>query len=191
MKVAVTPSSEQLLELFYRALSDEDPEVLSNAAFGLGLLVEHSQMDLSPQYMQLLSALQPLFTVPAGSPPARFNARDNGAGAVARLIVRNTGAIPLEQVLPLWLSALPLKNDFLENRPVFRCIFHLFSTQSAALLPYLDTLLAVFAVVLDPNQADQISDDIRRDLINLIGLLNGEDPGKIQAAGLAAFVPGA
>ncbi|KAF9052288.1 ARM repeat-containing protein [Hymenopellis radicata] len=190
MKGAVTPSSEQLLELFYKALSDEDPEVLSNAAFGLGLLVEHSRMDLSPQYMQLLAALQPLFTVAAGSPPARLNARDNAAGAVARLIVRNTGAIPLEQVLPLWLSALPLKNDFLENRPVFRCIFHLFNTHSAALLPYLDTLLAVFAVVLDPNQTDQVGDDVRRDLINLIGLLNGEDPGKIQAAGLTPFVPG-
>lgn len=189
MKDAVTPSSEQLLDLFYRALSDEEAEVLSNAAFGLGLLVEHSQMDLSPQYLQLLGALQPLFAVPPGSTPARFNARDNAAGAVARLIVRNTAAVPLEQVLPLWLSALPLKNDYLENRPVFRAIFHLFTNNSAVLLPHLDTLLGVFAVVLDPSQPDQVGDDIRPDLLNLIGMLNREDPGKIQAAGLAPFVP--
>lgn len=191
MKSAITPYSERLLDLFYRALSDEEPEVLSNAAFGLGLLVEHSEMDLSPQYIQLLGALQPLFSVAPGAPAARLNARDNAAGAVARLIVRNTAAIPLEQVLPLWLSALPLKNDFLENRPVFRCIFHLFSQHSSALLPYLDALLGVFAVVLDPSQPDQVGDEVRADLINLIGMLHREDPGKIQAAGLTPFVPGA
>ncbi|KAK0189123.1 armadillo-type protein [Armillaria mellea] len=179
MKESVTPSSEPLLELFYRALSDEEPEVLSNAAFGIGLLVEHSQMDLSPQYLHVLAALQPLFVVVPESPATRLNAKDNAAGAVARLIVRNTAALPLDQVLPVWLNALPLKNDFLENRPVFRAIFHLFRTNSNNLL-----------VVLPP-QPDQIGDEVRAELIQLISMLNQEDPAKIQAAGLNVFLPGA
>ncbi|KIY62189.1 ARM repeat-containing protein [Cylindrobasidium torrendii FP15055 ss-10] len=191
MKGSVTPSSERLLDLFYGALSDEEYEVLSNAAFGLGLLIEHSEQDLSAHYIQLLQGLEPLFNVPAGSPAARFNARDNAAGAVARMIVRSTGTIPLDRVIPLWLSALPLKNDYLENRPVFRCVFHLFQTNSQALVPHLDALLAVFAAVLDPSQPDQVGDEIRRELIGLIALLNQQDAGKIQAAGLAPFLPGA
>ncbi|KAK0218164.1 armadillo-type protein [Armillaria fumosa] len=190
MKESVTPSSEPLLELFYLALSDEEPEVLSNAAFGIGLLVEHSQMDLSRQYLHVLAALQPLFVVVPESPATRLNAKDNAAGAVARLIVRNTAALPLDQVLPVWLNALPLKNDFLENRPVFRAIFHLFRTNSNVLLPHLDTLLQEFAIVLPP-QPDQIGDEIRAELIQLISMLNQEDPAKIQAAGLNVFLPGA
>uniref|UniRef100_A0A0W0GA03 Importin N-terminal domain-containing protein n=1 Tax=Moniliophthora roreri TaxID=221103 RepID=A0A0W0GA03_MONRR len=191
MKSAVTPLTEPLLELFYKALSDPDAEVLSNAAFAVGLLIEHSEVDLSPQYIHLLGALRPLFDVSPDLPPARLNAKDNAAGAVARMIVRNTGAVPLDQVLPVFINALPLKNDYLENRPVFRAIFHLTRTNSAALGQYMDQLLQVFATVLDPNGPDQVGDQVRGELIQLIGALNTENPAKIQTAGLGVFVPGA
>ncbi|KAH9941479.1 ARM repeat-containing protein [Amylocystis lapponica] len=167
MKGAVTPSTEPLMTLFYRALSDDEPEVQCNAAFASGLLIEHSNVDLSSQYLTVLAAFRPLFVVAPDAPPARFNARDNAVGAVARMIVKNTGAVPLDQVLPVFFDALPLKNDFLENRPVFQAIFHLFRNYGV------------------------VGEDIRGELIRLVGLLNAEDPGKVQAAGLGPFVPGA
>ncbi|KAG6910038.1 hypothetical protein DXG01_013762 [Tephrocybe rancida] len=179
MKDAITPTTQPLLELFYRALSDPDAEVQSNAAFAVGQLVENTQHDLAPQYIQLLGALRPLFNAAPDAPAAKLNAKDNAAGAVGRLISRNTSAIPLDQVLPIFVSALPLKNDYLENRPVFRAIFHLFQTNGAALLPFLDRLLQVFGHVLDPSQEDQVGDDIRADLIQLIGAINAEDPAKL------------
>lgn len=188
MKSAVSPHTQPLLELFYRALGDIEPEVVSNAAFATGLLVEHSEVDLSPQYIQLLAALRPIFEVPPNSPPARLNAKDNATGAVARLIVRNTAAVPLDQVLPVFIGALPLKNDYLENRPVFRALFHLFKTNGAVLLPYMDQILAMFAIVLDPNGADQIGDDVRAELIPLISLINNEAPEKVQSAGLTVYL---
>ena len=191
MKSAITPSTEPLLELFYRAVSDADAEVQSNAAFAIGQLVEHTKVDLSPQYLHLLSSLRPLFLVEPGSSAARLNAKDNAAGAVGRLLFRNTAAIPLEQVLPVFVEALPLKNDYLENQPVFRAIFHIFNTNAAALLPFLDRLLAVFVHVLDPSLPDQIGDEVRGQLIQLINVINREYPAKIQASGLAAFVSGA
>lgn len=191
MKGAITPHAQPLLELFYRALGDSDKEVLSNAAFATGLLVENSDLDLSPQFLQLLQALRPLFNVPEQAPAAQLNAKDNAAGAVARLIVRNSAAMPLDQVLPIFVGALPLKNDFLENRPVFRALFHLFKTNGSILLPFMDRLLAVFAHVLNPSGPDQIGDEIRSELIHLVVAINNEEPAKIQAAGLGVFLPGA
>ena len=191
MKSAVTPSTEPLLELFYNALSDSEPEVQSNAAFAVGQLVENTDVDLSPQYLHLLQALRPLFDVTADSSPAKLNAKDNAAGSVGRLILRNTAAIPLDQVLPIFVGALPLKNDFLENQPVFRALFHLFRMNGPALYPYLDRLLQVFAHVLDPSGPDQFGDEIRAELINFIGVINVEEPRKVQGAGLAVFLPGA
>ena len=188
MKEAITPSTEALFSLFYQALQDEDAEVCSNAAFGIGLVVEHSGQDLSPQYGPLLSILQPLFNLPADAPASKLTARDNAAGAVSRLIVRNTAAVPLEHVLPVLIGALPLRNDLLENRPVFRAIFHLYRVQPAALAPYTDKLLSVFAHVLDPSGPDQVGDEIRGELIQLVRALHAENPAKIQAAGLAAYV---
>jgi importin-4 len=188
MKSAVTPWTEPLLELFYRALSDSEAEVQSNAAFAAGMLVEHSSTDLSLQYGALLTALHPMFVVPAGAPAPRLNARDNAVGAVARLIVKNTSATPLDKVLPLFIGALPLKNDHLENKPVFRAIFHLFRTSPQALSPFTDKLLAVFAYVLDPSTEDQITEDTSAELIELIRALNAQAPAQVAAAGLTPFL---
>ncbi|KAJ2934827.1 hypothetical protein H1R20_g2288, partial [Candolleomyces eurysporus] len=191
LKGAITPHTLPLAELFHKALKDDEAEVLSNAAFATGLLVENSDIDLSGQYMPILSALQPLFNVDDSSPSPRLNAKDNAAGAVARMIVRNVNALPLDQVLPIFINALPLKTDYLENRPVFRAIFHLFRVNGAALYPYTDRLLQVFAIALDPSAPDQVGDEIRAELIHLISAINVEEPAKIQAAGLGVFLPGA
>lgn len=189
MKGEITPTTEPLLELFYQALSDEEAEVQCNAAFAVGLLVEHSQKDLSPQYLHLLSGLHPLFEVTPNSSPSKLKAHDNAVGAVSRLIVRNTAAVPLDQVFPVVISALPLRHDLLENTPVFKAIFHLFATNPQVLHPYSDRLLEVFRAVLEPTALDQINDETRAGLIGLIGALNKEAPEKVQAAGLGPFVP--
>lgn len=191
MKSAVTPHTQNLLELFYRALSDPEPEVQTNACFASGLLVEHSDMDLSAQYLHLLAAFRPIFEVTPDAPAARFNARDNAVGAVSRMIKKNVTALPLDQVLPVLFGALPLKHDFLENRPTFGAIFLLFNTQPQVLAPYTDKLLQIFAFVLDPSGPDMVGDEIRAQLIQLIGVLNSANPAQVQAAGLGPFVPGA
>lgn len=191
LKDAVTDHTLPLLDLFYRALSDPDPEVQTNAAFASGLLVEHSGMDLSSHYLNLLAAYRPLFSVAPDSPSAKYNARDNAVGAVARLIYKNNAALPLDQVLPVLLEAVPLTQDYLENRPLFRAIFLLFTARPDVLHPHLDRLLQLFAHVLEPSAPDQIGDEIRADLLRLINALNSQEPAKVQAAGLSAFIAGA
>ncbi|KAJ3515528.1 hypothetical protein NLJ89_g1707 [Agrocybe chaxingu] len=192
MKGAITPHTEPLLELFFRALADDNNEVLSNAAFATGLLIECSEIDLSQQLGHILARLHPIFVdIPQDAPATRLNAKDNAAGAVGRILVRYSDKVPLDQVLPVFINALPLKNDYLENRPVFRALFHLFTTNGAALHPYLDQILPVFAHVLDPNQPDQVGDEVRSELIHLIPLINQTESAKVQAAGLGPFLPGA
>ena len=191
MKGAITPHTEALLTLLDRALKDEESEVLSNAAFAIGILIEYSEANLAAHLGHILQALHPLFVVALNAPAPRLNAKDNAAGAVARIIIRYPNAIPLDQVLPVFLSALPLKNDHLENRPVFRAIFNLFTTNGALLYGFLDQLLPVFAYVLEPSGKDHIGDEIRAELIRYIALINQEASDKVHAAGLGAFLPGA
>lgn len=86
------------------------------------------------------------------------------------------------------MASLPLRNDFLENRPIFRAIFHLFGLHHTAIVPYIDQLLPVFAHVLDPSAPDQIGDEVRAELLSLIALLNSQVPAKIEAAGLKEYI---
>jgi importin-4 len=57
-----------------------------------------SEQNLATQYLPILSRLQPFFVVPVDAPEPVLNARDNAAGAVGRMIVKNTPAVPLDQV---------------------------------------------------------------------------------------------
>ncbi|KZS87926.1 ARM repeat-containing protein [Sistotremastrum niveocremeum HHB9708] len=188
MKGAITPFTDRILQLVLKALSDEDAEVHSNASFAIGLLVENTEVDLSSQYPTILTALQHHFQLAPDAPSAKLNARDNAAGAVARLITRNVAALPLDKVLPVLFGVLPLRNDLLENRPIFKAIFYLFRVNPQAMSPYIDQLLPVFAHVLDPNGGDQLGDEGRAELIQLVAALNAELPGKVQAAGLGAYL---
>jgi len=98
MKGGITSFTQPVLEITHRALSDPDPEVRSNAAFATGVLVENTDADLTAQYLPLLAALRPLFEVTPDSSNFELHARDNAAGAVSRMVMKNTGAVPLDQV---------------------------------------------------------------------------------------------
>ncbi|CAO3593935.1 unnamed protein product [Absidia cylindrospora] len=169
VKSAVTPHSERLLQLFTKACEDEDQTVRSNAAFALGMLVTHSQIDLSSQYATILSALHPLF-----QDQALVNTTDNATGAVARLILAHPDAMPLDQVLPVFTGALPLKADFAENEPVFNCIFQLFRSNNAFVFAHIPQFLQVFTVVL--SDEEQLTEATRAQLIELLRALNAQSP---------------
>ncbi|KAG8748057.1 hypothetical protein FRC10_009809 [Ceratobasidium sp. 414] len=188
MKGGVTPFTQDVFTLISQGFSDEDAEVRSNAAFAMGVLVENSEVDMSGQYLAILTALRPYFDVAGGAPHSHFNAKDNATGCVARMLLKNAGSMPLDQVMPVFIGALPLKHDFLENRPVFRAIFHISKTSPDSLAPQIDHLLAVFAFVLDPDSSDMIGDEIRAELIQLIKGLGGSVPDKVKSVGLGAYL---
>jgi hypothetical protein len=82
--------------------------------------------------MQTLQLLYPFFNCSN----SKINITDNACGCVARMIIRAPEAVPLEQVLPLLLSNLPLKQDSEENEPVFSCIFLLLKMEHPAVFTF-------------------------------------------------------
>ena len=103
MGAGVSPFTSDLFTLFLGALNDPETEVQSNAAFAMGSLVLATTTDISSQYLTILGALHPLFEI--GVEAKKDNARDNACGAVARMILKNQAALPLDQVST---SSLPL-----------------------------------------------------------------------------------
>ncbi|WVR09018.1 hypothetical protein IAU60_006078 [Kwoniella sp. DSM 27419] len=184
LKGGVTQFTQPLLQIISRGLADEEADVRSNAAFAAGVLVENSETDLSSQYGALLGALQPFFSPPEHSAPAVYNARDNAAGAVARMVTKNAAALPLEQVIQVLVSVLPLRFDPLENRAVFAALFSVFRTQPQLLMPHIDHLLQAFAyVLLDPSHEEDTSDETKAELRALVEHLKTQVPDKVAAAG--------
>lgn len=175
---------QPLFTIISRGLVDEEADVRSNAAFAAGVLIENSDADLSSHYTALLTALQPFFSPPEHAAPAVYNARDNAAGAVARMVTKNAAALPVDQVVAVLISVLPLRFDPLENRAVYAAIFSVFRTQPQILSPHLEHLLQAAAyVLLDPSHDDDTTDETKAELRALVEHLKTQVPDKVSAAG--------
>jgi hypothetical protein len=100
------------------------------------------------------------------------------------MIVKNPSALPLDQVVPVLVSILPLRFDPLENRPVYNAIFSLFRTQPQLLMPHIDHLLSAFAyLLLDHSHEDDTPDETKAELRALVEHLKSQVPDKVAAAG--------
>lgn len=184
LKSGVTSFTGPLLEVISRGLQDEEADVRSNSAFAAGVLIQNSDQDLSQHYPALLGVLQPFFTVPEHSAPALYNARDNAAGALGRMVAKNASALPVDQVAQAMISVMPLQFDPLENRAVYGGIFALFRSHAQVLEPHLDHLLQAFAYNLNPEHADDTTEETREELRALVQHLKSSVPEKVAAAGL-------
>ena len=120
-------------------------------------------------YGALLLALHPLF-----SPEEEDAVKDNAAGSVARLVSAAAaqggldGQVPLDRVLPVLLSALPLKEDLEEAGVVYGCLLDLLAAEHHSLAPSLTALLSVLArVVHNMKVASEVRNRIGGDIQRL------------------------
>ena len=121
MGSTVTPHTSVLLKALLHRMSDEDPLTKSNAAFAIGLLVEHSDdhRNIKKAYKTILTKLEPLLQ------NRESRQLDNAAGCVSRMIMRYQESVPVAEVLPALIGLLPLKEDYEENDPIFQMIVKL------------------------------------------------------------------
>ncbi|KAH9706940.1 Importin N-terminal domain-containing protein [Citrus sinensis] len=143
-------------------------------------------------YGDILRGLYPLF----GDSEPDDAVRDNAAGAVARMIMVNPQSIPLNQVLPVLLKVLPLREDFEESMAVYNCISTLVLSSNPQILSLVPELVNLFAeVVVSPEESSEVKSQVGMafsHLISLYGqqmqpLLSNLSPA--HATALAAFAP--
>ncbi|KAI9587679.1 importin-4-like [Glossina fuscipes] len=147
--------------LMIDGLGDDFYQARQNAVFGLGELVLYAEAKSFEAYHHILMALSE--AVSKETEPA---ALDNICGAIARLIITNCSLVPLNQVLPVFLQNLPLREDFDENNSVFKCFKLLYIQQRDTILGSLEQILAIAIHVLYKKEfVDQETRD------NAIGLL--------------------
>jgi len=106
-------------------LADEDDNVKRNAAFCSGICAEHLRDRIAADFPAMLQQIGPIFSLHAEHSDATAACVDNAAAAVARMIMAVPAAVPMSQVLPVMLKALPLKTDMTENETIYTCLLGL------------------------------------------------------------------
>jgi len=136
-------------------------------------MVEHGRETTVNYYPQILQKLAPLFANTKAIP----NIMDNACGAVARMLLTFPQQLPLDQVLPVFLKALPLKKDFEENKTVYNSIFQLFRSQNTTVMSNLPLVLTLFAKVLGSEDVEQ---EIQIEIINMLKTLFQQHGGQLE-----------
>lgn len=183
---------DNVMSLVLKELASSEATNRRNAAFCVGELCKNGGDATLKYYGEILRGLHPLF----GESEIDDAVRDNAAGAVARMIMARPDSIPLNQVLPVFLKVLPLKEDREESLAVYSCICNLVLASHPQILSLVPELVNLVAqVVVSPEETPEVKAIVGRlfsHLITLYGhqmqpILSSLSPAHANA--LAAFAP--
>lgn len=183
---------DTVIPLVLKELASSEATNRRNAAFCVGELCKNGGETALKYYGELLRGLYPLF----GESEPDDAVRDNAAGAVARMIMVHPETIPLNQVLPVFLKVLPLKEDHEESMAVYSCICNLVLSSNPQILSLVPELVNLFAeVVVSPIETAETKSQVGRAFSHLLSLYGHQmDPilGRLppaHASALALFAP--
>ena len=145
---------DSVLPTIAEALQDRMEEVRRNAVFCLGVICSSMGVGFVSHYPRFLQILHPLCRRPAEqlvSGDVGGADVDNALSTVAKMINVSAEAVPLAQVLPVMIAALPLRADFTEGPNVYGCLIQLILTGNSVALSMLPSLIKCLCQVIAPD----------------------------------------
>lgn len=105
---------------------------------------------------------------------------DNICGTLARLIIANSSLVPIKDVLPVFISYLPLRQDYVENEHVFKSLELLYRQGNEILLQFLERVILTALTVLQKNQYSK--EEVREQVFAFVRQVRQDFPEKFNNA---------
>lgn len=105
---------------------------------------------------------------------------DNICGALARIIIANPSLVPLQEVLPVFVQYLPLREDFDENLAVFKCLNLIYQQGNDVLIPLIERITVIGLQIL--IKKEYANDETEQIISNLIRQIRKNFPDQFNAA---------
>jgi len=167
MGAPISAYVDKIMPLVLKELASSDATNRRNAAFCAGEICKNGGAAALKYYGDILRSLHNLVS----NSESDDAVRDNAAGAIARMIMVQPQSIPLNQVLPVFIKALPLKEDHEESMTVYGCVCGLLLSSHPQILPLVPDVIHVFAqVVVSPDESDEVKTNIGKAISHLISV---------------------
>ncbi|XP_065340245.1 importin-4-like [Cloeon dipterum] len=170
--------SGQLMPLLLKLAQDSVPDVRNNSIYAIGEMAYHGKDPIYRYYPEILQTLSAVIPKNDNGP----HVLDNICGAIARLIVTNVKAVPLDQVFPVFMMHLPLREDYGEIKPIFECVSLLYQMGSPQLAANLDKVIITAADVVG---TDKVPKEVSVDIVSLLKTMQKDFPDKFAATAAA------
>lgn len=124
-------------------------------------------------YPQILEALSSLV-----AKESHGGILDNICGTLGRLIFVNSSLVPLKDVLPVFISYLPLRQDYVENDFVFKSLDLIYRQGNEILLQFLERVILTALTVLSKEQYSK--DEVRDHIFAFVKQVRNDFPEKFN-----------
>lgn len=162
------------------------------AVYGLGVCAEFGGAAFKPLVGEALSRLNVVIRHPNALQPDNVMAYDNAVSALGKICQFHRDSIDSAQVVPAWLSCLPIKGDLIEAKVVHDQLCSMVEMSDRELLgpnnQYLPQIVAVFAEVLCAGKDLATEQTISR-MINLLRQLQQTLPPSTLASTWSSLQP--
>ncbi|KAL0390381.1 UNVERIFIED_CONTAM: Importin-5 [Sesamum calycinum] len=180
------------LPFLLEACNDENPDVRQAAVYGLGVCAEFGGAVFKPLVGEALSRLNVVIRHPNALQPDNVMAYDNAVSALGKICQFHRDSIDSAQVVPAWLSYLPIKSDLIEAKVVHDQLCSMVERSDRDLLgpnnQYLPKVVSVFAEVLCAGK-DLATDQTASRMINLLRQLQQTLPPSTLASTWSSLQP--
>ncbi|XP_022227299.2 importin-4 [Drosophila obscura] len=160
---------DSLCPVLLGGTTDSYAKARQNSYFGLGELVYHAEEKSFESFGVILQALSDAIAKEQNAP-----ALDNICGAVSRLIITNHNMVPLNHVLPVFISSLPLREDTEENDVVLKAFRVLYMNSRPSIVNHIEQMVSVILHVLFKREFSD--NDMTSNAVNFVKEIRNDYP---------------
>ncbi|XP_021714948.1 importin-5-like [Chenopodium quinoa] len=180
------------LPFLFEACNDENPDVRQAAVYGLGVCAEFGGSVFKPLVGEALSRLNAVIQHPHALQPENIMAYDNAVSALGKICQFHRDSIDSSQVIPAWLSCLPIKGDLIEAKVVHDQLCCMVERSDVELLgpnnQHVPKIFLVFAEVLCAGK-DLATEQTAGRMVNLLRHLQQTLPPATLASTWSSLQP--
>eukprot|EP00072_Mus_musculus_P045187 XP_006519602.1 PREDICTED: importin-5 isoform X2 [Mus musculus] len=170
-----SPASFKYAEYFISPMlqyvCDNSPEVRQAAAYGLGVMAQFGGDNYRPFCTDALPLLVRVIQAPEAKTKENVNATENCISAVGKIMKFKPDCVNVEEVLPHWLSWLPLHEDKEEAVQTFSYLCDLIESNHPIVLgPNNTNLPKIFSIIAEGEMHEAIKheDPCAKRLANVV-----------------------
>ncbi|KAI9186439.1 hypothetical protein LWI28_017272 [Acer negundo] len=180
------------LPFLLEACNDENPDVRQSAVYGIGVCAEFGGSVFKPLVGEALSRLNAVIMHPNALHSDNVMAYDNAVSALGKICQFHRDSIDAAQVVPAWLSCLPIKGDLIEAKVVHDQLCSMVERSDGVILgpnhQYLPKIITIFAEVLCAGK-DLATEQTTSRMINLLRQLQQSLPPSTLADTWSSLQP--
>lgn len=154
-----------------QSLCDTSPEVRQAAAYGVGVMAQFGGENYRPAFTEAVPLLVGVIQSADSRAKENVNATENCISAVAKVMKYRPECVNVTEILPHWLSWLPLNEDKEEAVHTFNYLCDLIESNNPIVLgPDNTNLPKIFAIIADgvANESVKGEDGCSKRLANVI-----------------------